>query len=683
MFKLSGMHGAVVISATLAACSSTSLPPVAPAPTTGPAARPAQGAVPVTEKSPEASAYEKQCDSELAKARARFRKLEQLEGDKTVATVLEPYNGLLMIIDRAVNQAGLYREVHPDAAVREAADRCEQQMQELITELGLSRPLFLAIKAIDTKAEDAVTTRYIEHLLRDFRRAGVDKDEATRAKVHALKDELVKIGQEFGKNIREDTRRIRVEPAALAGLPEDYIAAHAPGADGKVVISTDYPDYVPYMTYAQDDAHRLELYKVFRQRGYPKNIAVLEELLQKRYELARLLGYEDWAHYITEDKMIKTADAAGRFIDQIKDLSAARAQADYQELLATLRAEHPDAQKVGDWQKTYIEEQLKRTKYQLDSQAVRAYFPYERVKAGVLDVTSKLFGVSYVKVDLPVWHESVEAYEMRDKDGSLMGRFFLDMHPRENKYKHAAAFPMQTGVRAQQVPEAALVCNFPSGDALLEHDQVETFFHEFGHLIHHLFGGKQRWLGQSGFNTEWDFVEAPSQMLEEWAWDYESLATFAKNQAGEVIPAALVKKMRRARDFGKGVWVAQQMFYAAVSLAYYNRDPKDLDTTLVLRELQKKYSPFGYVDDTYFQTSFGHLDGYSAIYYTYMWSLVIAKDLLSVFRAQGMLNPAAAARYRTYVLEPGGSKDAAVLVHDFLSRDYTLDSFAKWLNASD
>ena len=210
---------------------------------------------------------------------------------------------------------------------------------------------------------------------------------------------------------------------------------------------------------------------------------------------------------------------------------------------------------------------------------------------------------------------------------------------------------------------------------------MQTFFHEFGHLLHHLFAGKEHWVGVSGISTEWDFVEAPSQMLEEWTYNPATLKTFGQNLQGKTIPDDLIAAMRRARDFGKGLWVKHQMFYAAVSLQYHNRNPAGLDTTQLMRDLQSKYSMFAYVPDTYFQLSFGHLEGYSAIYYTYMWSLVIAKDLFSRFAHEGLLNQQVAREYRQRVLEPGGSKDAADLVHDFLGRDFSFDAFARWMNS--
>ncbi len=625
-----------------------------------------------------AKIYAQSCKQSIESATKALVALEGYAGTATVKTVLEPLNALGITVDAAYNRAGLYSAVHPDADVRDAAESCEQELSKIMTAMNLSRPMFKLVSALDVSHEDDITKRMVEHMLRDFRRSGVDKDEPTRAQIKSLKEELVTIGQDFAKNIREDVRSIRIEASALKGLPADYIAAHKPDAEGKVVITTDYPDYIPFMTYAESDAARLNIYKQFRQRGYPKNIAILNSMLKKRYDLAKLLGYENWAHYITEDKMIKTAAHARSFIEKIAVASKQRAAADYKELLGALQKIDPKATKVGDWQKSYVAEILKKDSYAFDSQKLRAYFTYEKARDGLFAVTSKMFGIEYRPVKADVWHKDVEAYEIVDQ-GKVIGRFFLDMHPRDNKYKHAAAFPIVTGVNGVQVPEASLVCNFPAKGPM-EHAQVETFFHEFGHLIHHLFGGEHRWVQVSGFNTEWDFVEAPSQMLEEWAWDPATLKTFAKNDKGEVIPDELLSAMNRARGFGKGLWVAHQMFYAAISLNFYDRDPEGLDTTATLKELQAQYSPFEYVDDTYFQLSFGHLNGYSAIYYTYMWSLVIAKDLFSVFQDQGMLNSDAASRYRQFILGPGGSKDAEAMVHDFLKRDYSFDSFGKWLN---
>ena len=632
--------------------------------------------------SAEAMEFRKSCMADVDSVKKSMHELESLKGEKTVESVLVPLDDISRLLDRAGSKASLYRNVHPDPSVRQVAELCEQEVSKVGTDLGLSRPIYDALEKVDLAGTDELTRRYAKHWLRDFRRAGVDKDEATREKIKALEEQLVRINQSFSRNIRSDVRFIEMDSAKdLDGLPEDFIASHKPGENGKIRVTTDYPDYIPFMTYAKSDSKRLELYKEFRNRGWPANDEVLKEMIEKRTELANFLGYKTWADYATEDKMIKNSQAAQSFIDRISDLVKQRSQEDADELLQRLKKDDPSAKEVGDWQKSYLGELVKRDSYSFDSQKLRQYFPYETVKKGVLGLTSKMFGVTYKKVDAKVWAPSVDAYELWEGD-KLRGRFYLDMHPRKDKYKHAAAFPIQVGLKDRQLPEAALVCNFPGGDDgsdLMDHHQVVTFFHEFGHLLHHLFGGRQKWVGQSGIATEWDFVEAPSQLLEEWAWDPEVLKSFAKNDKGEVIPDELIEKMRRARDFGKGLFIRQQMYYAALSLAYYNRG-SSMDTTELAKQLAEKYAPFKWVDGTHFQASFGHLSGYSSNYYTYMWSLVIAKDLFAFIKAKGLLDPKVLTSYRKAILDAGGSKDAADLVKDFLGRDFSFDAFSHWVN---
>jgi thimet oligopeptidase len=624
----------------------------------------------------------------VQQARVALRALEQHRGHCTIETVLEPLNALWIILDRAGSLAALYRSVHPNAAVRDVATKLEQDIADIGTELELSRPVFEAVQTLDTSTADKATQHTVTRVLRDFRRAGVDRDEPTRARIKQLNNELVEIAQVFERNIRDDVRTLTLgSPEDLAGLPDDYIAHHAPNAGGTIVLTTDYPDYLPFMTYAHSDTVREQFYRLYASRGYPANTEVLTRLLEKRHELAALLGYQDWAAYITEDKMIKTATAVQTFIDQVAQLSAERAERDRAELLARLRKVQPSAAEVAIWQRSYLTDQLKRDRFNFDSRLLRPYFRYPRVRAGIFALTEKLFGITYrpapdQELDVPRWHDDVEAFDVFD-GSTCIGRFYLDMHPRPNKYKHAAAFDIQSGVRGQQIPQAVLVCNFSGGaddpHGLMEHDQVETFLHEFGHLLHHILGGSQRWVEISGIKTEWDFVEAPSQLLEEWAWDAESLKLLAQDDSGANIPDDLLAAMHATRNFGKGLQVRHQMFLAALALHYHQQPAARADLIATSRALQKAYSPFPPVDGTYFHLGFGHLAGYSAMYYTYMWSLMIAKDLLSAFGEQGLLNTDVAGRYRRQVLEAGGAMEAAEIVRGFLGRPYNMAAFESWL----
>jgi thimet oligopeptidase len=532
---------------------------------------------------------------------------------------------------------------------------------------------------------DAATRHYVERTLRDFRRAGVDKDEPTRARIKALRDELTTLGQQFDDNIVADVRTLELDVKDLDGLPDDFKRARAPGAHGKVALTTNNTDYQPFMTYATSATAREALWKLYRQRAHPKNAAVLVRMMAARRELANALGAATWADYITGDKMIGTRQNVADFIDRIAAASEKRMKADYAALLARRQRDRPDATRVDAWDSSFYQEKVKAEQYNFDSQSVRPYFEYSRVKQGVLDITSRMFGLTYRLVrDAEVWHTDVEVYDVLE-GSTLLGRIYLDMFPRDNKYKHYAQFTLTSGKRGRTAPEGVLVCNFPkpgAEPALMQHSDVETLFHEFGHLLHHVLGGHTRWAGIAGVATEWDFVEAPSQMLEEWVWSPVALQTFATHQkTGKPIPADLVARMKAADEFGKGLYVRQQMFYASISLQLHERDPQGLDLRGVVSELQERLTPYRFVDDTYFEESFTHLNGYSAIYYTYMWSLVIAKDMFTVFDRAGLLDKEAAMLYRKHVLEPGGSAPAADLVKNFLTRPYSFQAFEDWLNS--
>jgi len=624
------------------------------------------------------------CERGLKSAQARRAAILAVSGARTEANTLAPYNAMLIEIDRVLPVSELIANVHPEREVRDAAERCQQRAMKFLSDLKLDRGLFDALSGVPAQSLDPKAARFLKHLLRDYRRAGVDKDEATRKELARLNDMMVRTGQDFSRNIREDKRHIEVDgPADLAGLPADFVAAHKPGENGKIRISTDYPDFFPFQTYSKRADLRRQLYRTFLQRAYPANERILKKLLGLRHRYATLLGYSNWAAYNAEDKMVKKREVIEQFIDRVAAIGRPRMQAELADLLTRKKKDLPDATEINVWDRFYYVRELRSERFGVDAQKVRAYFPYPRVKEGILALAQELFQVRFVPVSgAKVWAPKVEAYDVFDGK-ERVARFYLDMHPRKGKYGHAAEFPMVSGVPGVQVPAASLVCNFPDpsggGPALMEHGDATTFFHEFGHLMHQLLA-RQPWINQAGINCEWDFVEAPSQLLEEWTWDAEILQRFARHhESGEPIPAELVARMRKADELGKGVHVMRQMFYARLSLVMHSQDPQRLLPLEVMQQVQKGYSPYPYEPETYTYANFGHLNGYSSMYYTYMWSLVLAKDLYTQFKAKGLLDPTTARAYRKSVLEPGGAVDAAEMVKTFLGREHSFDAFEAWL----
>lgn len=569
----------------------------------------------------------------------------------------------------------LLSSVHPDAQVREYADELSAQVSRISTELGQDADVYAVLSSLPTTGLSTDEQRFLRLELRDFRRSGIALDEDARARLRELAEEETAVRQAFDNLIRDDVRRFHVQASDLEDLPADWLAAHPAGDDGTVELTTDYPDLQPVLAFARNREVRAAMRTAASQRGWPENEKNLSRLIALRNERARLLGYDGWAAYDAEVKMIGSAPAIAEFVDKVSTAARPAADRDYEQLLARLRQDVPDAVELTAADTGYYTEVLRREEYEVDAQEVRRYFDFTKVRAGLLDVTSRLFGLTMTPVDdAPRWHEDVTCYDV-EIDGEPLGRFYLDLHPREGKFKHAAQFELVAGVDGTARPEGVLVCNFPRG--LMEHTQVVTLFHEFGHLVHHLVGGRRPLSRFSGVATEWDFVEAPSQMLEEWAWDADILASFATDESGVAIPADLVTKMRRAKDFGRGLHVAGQMYYAAISYWFYAAPGDDLDTQRA--ELRRRLYRPADLPDTHFHTSFGHLSGYSSAYYTYMWSLVIAKDLFSAFDPADLMAPDVARRYRDVVLARGGSEDAADLVAEFLGRPYTEHAFTRWL----
>lgn len=622
------------------------------------------------------------CDESLARADALLDEVRALHSAKDEALTWDNTLGKIDKARLALRNSGdfpaLMAVAHPDEAVREAAKKCEPKVDKFDTAFFLDRDIASVVKRYAAKKEslNPVRARLLSHMIRDYRRNGLDLDAPGQKRLTELNEELTKLGQSFDSNLAESALFLEVDPKDLEGLPPSYIETHKPGPNGKIKITTDYPDYFPVIQYAKNRNVALQLYTLFDNRAADKNVAVLEKILLLRREKAKLLGYATWADYVLEPRMAKTSGTVATFLDGLRKHLKKKGDDELKEFIAMhvkLGGKATDSIPISD--RLYLEDQVRKEKYGLDSQELSKYFEVSRVKQGILDITSKLFGISYKTIDSPKWHADVEVVEVSDTATKrVLGRFYFDLYPREGKYKHAAVFSiretrtMDDGSRL--LPIAAIECNFPkpgAAPALLAHHDVTTFFHEFGHVLHHLLSESEL-VSFAGTSVARDFVEAPSQMLEEWGWSRETLDTFAKHyQTNALIPEALFDAMQRSRGFGIGLQTQRQLFLAALDQTYHTRAP-GFDTTQVLKEVQNDYLPFKYVEGTHFQATFGHLIGYDAGYYGYQWALSIARDLFTRFERDGIMNTKTAADYRANVLAKGGSDEEAKLVEHFLGR---------------
>jgi thimet oligopeptidase len=577
--------------------------------------------------------------------------------------------------------------VHPAEALRKAGDALERKADALDAEISLRPDVFRALQDLRLDGADAETRYYVERTIRDLRRLGVDRPEATRTRLKGLRDELTVLMAEYLRNIRERGRRFTVAGAKdLDGLPADFIARHTPDASGALTLTGDIVDARPVLTYATNEELRRRMYVESNTVAHPENVAVLSKMLAVRAEMARLLGYPTWASYDMASRMSGDVKTVSSFIDRVVAAAGKKAAREYDELLKAKRQAVPGSS-LNVWDRPFYGEQIRRQSYAFDSQTIRPYFAASRVLQGVLDITSRIFQLTYRPASgIDVWHPSVRVYEMLD-EGRLVGRLYLDLYPRPGKSSNAFTSTVRQGAENKHIPEAVLVASMSGGrtddPGLMTHDEVRTLFHEFGHIVHRLIGGHRSWYGMSSTHLERDFAEAPSQMLEEWIWDPATLATFATHyQTGEPIPARLVAQMRRASEFGQGLDVRGQMVFARVSLSLHDRDPKRVDATALFKDIHNRYLPYAHVDGTYRELVFTHLanPGYASAYYTYMWSLVIAKDLLTGFDKNNLSAPGAARRYRDAIFAPGSAKPAATLVRDFLGRPFNANAWEDWLN---
>ncbi|MBA3233015.1 MAG: peptidase M3, partial [Propionibacteriales bacterium] len=356
--------------------------------------------------------------------------------------IIRAWNDVNLALQRAFSSAGVLSQVHPDEDIRTLAEAAEQEAQKVSTDLSLDLELFDLLSSVDVSRLDPGAARVLDHTLRDFRRAGVDQDESTRQRLRGLAEKETALGQELSKNIRDSVLSVALDPDQLRGLPADYVAEHPAGDDGSVTVTTDYPDVQPFLAFAQDAGARRKVMLAFNNRAWPDNDAILTELLSLRAEHAGLLGYDGWPSFDAEVKMIGAGSAIARFIDETTASADESGRRDVATLLERMRIDDPHVGVIDRADATYYAEVVRREQYDVDSQLVRTYFDFDKVRSGLLDVTGRLFGLQYVRApEATSWHEDVAGYDVH-LDGEMLGRIYLDLHPRAGKYKHAAQFTL-------------------------------------------------------------------------------------------------------------------------------------------------------------------------------------------------------------------------------------------------
>jgi thimet oligopeptidase len=578
--------------------------------------------------------------------------------------------------------------VSTDGDVRGEGASCEEAVNQFYVEILTRKDLYVALKgAVPGSAEE---TRLLSETLKSFEANGLKLSDDKLAQVKALKQKLAVAESQFGTNLNNDATTVELTQAELKGLPADYVSALKKSPDGvRFVVPTRESDYSVFLPNASSaEARRKWLLGYYNRQGVA-NTQLLESAIALRQQIAALMGYSTWADYRTQGRMAKSARTVLDFLNSLRDKLAAGNRRDMAQLLKFKQELDPSATAVDQWDINYLSYQLKKRDYALDTETIREYFPADVVVSGIFETYSKLLGVKFVEVTgAKTWNSDVKLYRIRDAGPGerVIGYFYTDLVPRANKYGHAAAFPLVSGRRlpdgSYTLPVASIVANLAAPSAgkpsLLSHDDVVTFFHEFGHIMHQTLT-RAPYASLSGSTVAQDFVEAPSQMLENWPWDPGVLNTLSGHYLdhSKKLPADLLKRMVAAREFQQSYYYTRQLTLGLVDMTYHTASGP-VDTAAVYDRLHAEIIGVPAILGGRFAASFGHLmGGYDAGYYGYLWSKVYAEDMFTRFDKEGVLNSATGADYRRVILEKGGMVDALDLVREFIGREPNSDAFFK------
>ena len=621
-----------------------------------------------------ASDIEKACSRALSRARAEVAKLEKVPvSQATVERVFLPWDRLQILIEDTQGPVEVLTNMSPDPATRTAGEACGLKINEFGTELFQNEKIYARFQRV--ASADGIDRKLKKDVIEGFEDSGVALPPEKRARMKAILQRLEEIRQTFDRNIRDNKTRLAFSPDELRGLPASYLEKARRDDKGDYLLGFEYPEYEPFMTNAEDEEARRRYYIAFNNRGTPQNLELLGEATRLRREIAALYGLPSYAHFATRRRMVQNPETVRRFLDEVKDKVRELERNEIDELRA-FKAERlgKSVQEVtlNRWDVPYYQEQLKKARYDVDQEVLRAYFPTDASVAWVFAVSAEMYGVKFAPGKAPLWHPSVRYYDVIDgKTGRLLSGVYLDLLPREGKYSHAAAFGVRSAsLLARRTPISVLVANFNSKG--LNHRELETLLHEFGHVLHGVLS-RTRYASHGGTNVERDFVEAPSQMYEEWGRKREPLRLVRRYCAGcPEVDDTLVKRLHAAHSFGQGIQYARQHLYASYDMTLFGERAIEPMQGWIQMESE---TPVGHVPGTQFPGTFGHIvGGYGAGYYGYMWSEVLALDMLSAY-GKNLMNPAVGRRFRDLILSRGGQRPAAEMVREFLGRDPSPKAF--------
>ncbi len=597
----------------------------------------------------------------------------------------------------AASKTVVIQQTNKDAAMRAAAEKAVKVFQDWAVGIDYREDVYKAVKAFaDTKpkleGEDALL---LEHVLRDYRRAGLALPPEKRAEVENLRKKLAKLETDFQANIVAVKAPVVFTKAELEGVPATILDSPGvkTGDDSYTLLANVTFHYNTVQETAKKEETRKHLYEVRFNLAREKNVPLLNEILTLRNQIALKLGYKSWDDFQTEIKMAKNGAAAKTFINDLVAGLQPKFDAEVAELRKLKVAQTKDSNaQINKWDWRYFQNELKKDKYTVDTDALRVYFPFQRTLDGMFDIYQNIFGLKFTKILAPQkWVDDLQLYMVTDAAGGQpLGMFYLDMFPRDGKFNHFAQFGIIPGKQLAdgkyQRPTVALVCNFPppSKDkpSLLSHSDVETLFHEFGHALHSILT-QAKYVRFAGTSVPADFVEAPSQMLQNWVWEKKVLDTFAADyrDPSKKIPTEMIAKMKEAKLATVGVHYRRQFTFADIDLTLHDVHPEGepYDSVALSNPIFAK--DFFPVDNTAFVAFFGHLAGYDAGYYGYAWADAIAADMATVFEKSpnGYLDQSAGMKLRQEIYAPGGSREVDISIRNFLGRDRSIQPFLKTL----